>query len=255
MSAWLDPLHRALDSAPAPVSFFFRDDDAGWDDERLFALLDLFAYHALPLDLAVIPESLSAPLARRLCAYIDADPQRIGLHQHGFAHVNHEPEGRKCEFGLTRSPAAQRRNIELGWRRLNDLVGPRVHPIFTPPWNRCTRVTGACLVKLGFRVLSRDSTAMPLRLAGLIELPIRIDWLAHRKGQRLSQEALGVLLADALTTPHPIGIMFHHAQMDSDERRATGELLRLLARHDAVRCHGMWSLVAQGAPDLLSRVA
>jgi hypothetical protein len=36
---WLDPLRVALDEASGPVDFFVRDDDAGWDDERLFAML------------------------------------------------------------------------------------------------------------------------------------------------------------------------------------------------------------------------
>ena len=40
---WLDPLRRALDASPAPATFFFRDDDVGWSDDRLFSLLDLFA--------------------------------------------------------------------------------------------------------------------------------------------------------------------------------------------------------------------
>ena len=43
MSSWLQPVEAALDAAPAPVPVFFRDDDAGWGDERLLALLDAFA--------------------------------------------------------------------------------------------------------------------------------------------------------------------------------------------------------------------
>jgi hypothetical protein len=43
VSAWLAPLREALDAAPAPVTFFFRDDDAGWRDDRLEALLDVFS--------------------------------------------------------------------------------------------------------------------------------------------------------------------------------------------------------------------
>jgi hypothetical protein len=59
-------LRVALDETAAPVTFFFRDDDAGWDDGRLFSLLDVFARRALPLDVAVIPRALSAERAARL---------------------------------------------------------------------------------------------------------------------------------------------------------------------------------------------
>jgi alginate production protein len=49
MTTWLDPLRRALDTASVPLSVFFRDDDGGWANDALCALLDLFASHALPI--------------------------------------------------------------------------------------------------------------------------------------------------------------------------------------------------------------
>ncbi len=253
MSAWLDPLRRALDCVAAPVPFFFRDDDAGWEDDRLFALLELFAEHTLPIDLAVIPDALTPRLAQRLRARIEVHPRQVAIHQHGFAHTNHEPEGRKCEFGPARSVEAQRRDLERGARRLHELLGDHVRPIFTPPWNRCTTITGASLAELGFRALSRDHTAAPLAVAGLIELPVRVDWYARRKGLRLSRVELGALLAAAVTLAQPVGVMFHHAPMDADERRAAGELLRLLAAHDAVHCQAMWALVEAEEAAMTSR--
>lgn len=239
MSDWLAPLRRALDASTRPVAFFFRDDDVGWDDERLFALLDLFAERTAPLDLAVIPEALTPALAGELRARAESSPGHFAVHQHGFAHVNHEPEGRKCEFGPGRPQALQRRDIESGRDRLRDLLGPTLKPIFTPPWNRCAEVTGECLVGLGFRILSRDATATPLRVPGLAELPIRVDWFAKRKGVRLGRGELGELLADKVSQDEPCGIMFHHAVMDEDERRAAGELLELLTTHDRATLHMM----------------
>ena len=165
--SWLRPVEEALDAADRPVRFFFRDDDAGWGDVRLIELLDLFAACSLPVDLAVIPRALDAGLAGEL-----GMRRRVGLHQHGLAHVNHEREGRKCEFGPARAADAQRRDIEAGRARLADLLGARVDPIFTPPWNRCTADTGRCLAALGFEVLSREARAgaagraRPARAAG-----------------------------------------------------------------------------------------
>ena len=129
---------------------------------------------------------LDAGLARELAARPE-----VGLHQHGLAHVNHEREGRKCEFGPARGAAAQRRDIAEGRERLAALLGARVDPIFTPPWNRCTAETGRCLAELGFEVLSRESRAAPLGVPGLRELPVSVDWFAHRHGERLSPAELG----------------------------------------------------------------
>jgi hypothetical protein len=245
MSAWLDELRRALDSAPRPVSFFFRDDDAGWCDERLIELLDLFALHSLPVDVAAIPAALPPSMAVELRARVEAAPRMVGVHQHGFAHQNHEPEGRrKCEFGVARERTLQRSDIESGKARLFDLFGPNVSPIFTPPWNRCTAVTGECLLGAGFSVLSRDLTAAPLNLDGLFELPVTIDWFARRKGVRLGLDELGSVLAATTLTHVPVGIMFHHALMDESERKRTGELLATLASHPNARGYLMEQLAA-----------
>jgi hypothetical protein len=252
MSGWLDPLRRALDGAPRPVRFFFRDDDVGWCDERLFELLDLFAACALPIDLAAIPETVTPGLAKRLRIRIDGSAGQIEIHQHGFAHVNHEPTGRKYEFGPSRPGSLQRRDIELGRRRLRDLLGPILPPIFTPPWNRCTAATAECLVGLGFQVLSRDASAVPIANDRLVELPIRVDWFAHRKGERLSRSALGRRLAGEVEASAAVGIMFHHALMDADERRAADELLGLLASHSRARCLPMATLAEELRGSLVS---
>jgi hypothetical protein len=103
---WLDSLRAALDEASGPVDFFLRDDDAGWDDERLFAMLEVVERHALPIDLAVIPQALSPSLADSLIAQQARSDAQLGLHQHGLAHRNHESDGRKCEFGPSPSATA-----------------------------------------------------------------------------------------------------------------------------------------------------
>jgi peptidoglycan/xylan/chitin deacetylase (PgdA/CDA1 family) len=225
---WLDPVQAELDSAPAPVDVFFRDDDAGWRDDRLLELLRLFELHALPLDVAVIPAALDRGVARELRSRAGA---RLGLHQHGFAHRNHEPDGRRFEFGPSRAYADQRRDIDAGAGRLAALLGDVVQPIFTPPWNRCTSVTGRCLRELGFRVLSREFRAAPLGLAGLRELPVAVDWCGRRHGVRLTAADAAERLVEALDAGGPVGVMLHHAVMDRADRARAAELLALLAEH------------------------
>jgi len=242
MNGWLDELRHALDAAPARVPFFFRDDDAGWDNDRLFELLDLFAGYSLPIDVAAIPAAMTNRLAVQLCHRMESGPGRLAVHQHGFAHRNHEATGRKCEFGMSRDLLHQQRDIESGKERLIELFGPRLSPIFTPPWNRCTTVTGECLRRAGFLILSRDSTATPLNLDGLSELPVTIDWFARDRGVRLTPDRLGARLAEAAGTSAPVGIMFHHAIMDDCERRKAGELLALIARHENADCYLMEQL-------------
>jgi hypothetical protein len=229
-SRWLRPVTAALDAAPAPVPVFFRDDDAGWGDARLFDLLDRFAARSLPVDLAVIPMALDHALAGQLVAR-----PRVGLHQHGLAHVNHERAGRRHEFGPARDAATQHADLAAGRERLAALLGERADPIFTPPWNRCTADTGRCLAKLGFEVLSREARATSLGVPGLRELPVSVDWFAHRRGERLSPDELGERIAVAIGSEAPLGVMFHHAVMDAAEMRRAAELLDAIAGHEQAR--------------------
>jgi hypothetical protein len=245
MTAWLDPLREALDEAPTPVTFFFRDDDAGWRDDRLATLLDVFTERGVPIDLAAIPLDMTPELAGALGARA-GETGLVGIHQHGYAHANHEAEGRRCEFGPSRPDGAQLRDIGDGRRRLRELLGPVLQPIFTPPWNRCTAATGACLVELGVEVLSRDRTAGALALPGLAELPVQVDWFAKRRGKRLSRAAVGELLGARASEPAPLGVMLHHAVMDLEDMAAVGELLDLVAAHDRTRCLSMAAVLEAG---------
>ena len=239
----LRPLERALDEAPAPVTFFFRDDDGGWDDARLHRLVDLHARHDVPLDLALIPEAVDASLARDLLRR-ESTGQALGLHQHGRAHLNHERSGRKCEFGASRKAVDQYTDIESGKARLADLFGANVDPIFTPPWNRCTQVTVVSLQALGFLALSRDRGAEELDPLGLCELPVSVDWCG-RPGASPSLAQLAERLARATVSGAPVGIMLHHAVMNEDGLSTLGDLLALLAKHRNVRCARMRDLCAR----------
>jgi hypothetical protein len=244
MSAWLEPLRQVLDTAPGQVELFFRDDDAGWADERLQALLALFERHATPLDLAVIPTALSSVLAHQLRARMRDTPSLLGVHQHGYAHSNHETNGRKCEFGPARARDRQRRDLAAGAALLREQFALRADPIFTPPWNRCSAATVECLVELGCRALSRDRGAAPLDLRGLCELPVDIDW-CKSAGSQAALPSLGRTLATSAASGRPAGVMLHHAVMTDAQLEPLGELLRLLSRHPASRCSLMRQLALE----------
>jgi peptidoglycan/xylan/chitin deacetylase (PgdA/CDA1 family) len=244
--SWLDPVRAALDAARGPVTIFFRDDDGGWDDARLFELIDRFDAHGLPLDVAVIPAALEAPLARELRARAESSGGRLGLHQHGYDHTNHETEGKKQEFGPSRSAEEQRRDIAAGRERLQELLDGSWQPVFTPPWNRCTRDTGEAAAALGFRVISREASYEPLGVDGLAEVPVHVDWFAKSKGEPLTREAIGERLANFVSAGDgPIGVMFHHAVMDAGQMGAADELLALLAGHERCRFASILALGTQ----------
>ncbi len=246
--SWLDPVRRALDERPDPCVVFFRDDDAGRGDDRLTALLDRFEEHGVGLDVAVIPALVHRRLAAALRNRIDAGGVRV--HQHGLAHVNHEPTGRKHEFGPARDVAGQAADLVAGRRLMLDWFGDAsVEPVFTPPWNRCTTDTGVALLRHGLRVLSRDNTAVPLSLPGLVEVPVTLDWFGHRKGVRWTPAELAARLADQVRGRDPVGVMLHHAVTDDEELARVDEVLALVGGHARVRVSSISELSGVDADD------
>lgn len=234
----------------APATWFFRNDDAGWDTPRLLRLLDLFAAHDAPLDAAVIPVALTAELAAML--RLRASRQRLGLHQHGHAHLNHEVTGRKCEFGASRSAAQQHADLAAGRAWLQSQLGPALDDLFTPPWNRCSQPTVDALRELGIRVLSREHRAAPLVTDGLAELPVHVDWMKWRtvsaNGPDLAalDQALAQAVAAALPGM-PVGLMLHHAVMTDADFAALECLLMQLAA-----AGGHWQLMREASPETRS---
>lgn len=241
---WLLPIRETLDDLDRPITVFFRDDDAGWDNDRLFALLDCFTAHGIPIDLAVIPQDLQPPLAKHLLSRKHQNPELLGLHQHGYAHCNHEAQGRKCEFGSSRDYASQFHDLKAGRDHLLNLLDSALDPIFTPPWNRCNDTTTSCLLALGFSTLSRNRGAMPLTENKITELPIAIDWCGIRAKADDPWPDLARAIASELRLADatPIGLMLHHAVMDGDDLQQLQALLTLFAGHDRVLCHLMQPL-------------
>lgn len=230
-------LTQLLDQRKTPLRLFFRDDDAGWAQDRLDALLSVFANCEAPIDLAVIPAALTTDGAAHLQGWRTRHPC-VALHQHGYAHLNHEPDGaRKCEFGPSRPLDRQCADIAMGRDRLHAMLA-NLDPIFTPPWNRCVPGLVARLPRLGFAAFSDDGKASTLGTR-LVHLPVALDWDRQRHAKHL-EAALG----DLLTSPESTaGIMLHHATMDTDDLAQLKPFLDVVRSHDNVELVSMQDLM------------
>lgn len=242
---WLDPLRARLDLAAGPIRFFFRDDDGGWGDARLEALLGVFARHRVPIDLALIPAAVEPALARNLQRRVLSAPGLLGLHQHGFRHVDHQVAGRRCEFGAGRSFEEQRSDIAAGAAMLHGWFAEAIDPVFTPPWNRCSEATAIALRQLGWRALSRNRGATPLPLNGLAAVDIAVDWQRFHAGGAIEAAGLAKAIADACVADGQTGIMLHHAVMDAGDLMALDGLLTFLAGEPRIRCCLMREFLAE----------
>lgn len=242
-NAWLESVKNALRIRKTSLKVFFRDDDAGWEDAKLFKLIELFKSYNMPLDLAAIPCEMNETLARKIRLEINQNPRLLAIHQHGFVHKNHEEIGRKCEFGTSRNYKNQFIDIATGKRMLESYFGGNLSKIFTPPWNRCTVDTAKVMRELGFTALSRESGAKPFNLNGLTEISVTLDWFAKRKGMPFSRKEIGEILAKQISENETVGIMLHHGVMNEKDFVFLRDLLALLRESRTVQPYLMSDLV------------
>ena len=247
MSSWeaLDEELEHWRAAGRTAELWWRDDDAADTGPELDRLLALHRESAAPLALAVVPARATSALAERLAAEPGVD-----LLQHGYAHVNHAPqgEGRKIELGPHRPAMIVLGELGTGWLALERLFGNRPLNVMVPPWNRIAPALVPTLPEIGFTGLSTfggRARAQPVR--GLRQVNTHVD-LIDWKGKRGfagTETCLGVLVASLvrsrIESGEPVGLLSHHLAMDDGawdflrsfwERTRTMSGLRVCPAHE-----------------------
>ena len=193
---------------------FFRADDVAVPGANLVRLMDLFTRYRTPLCLAVVPAWLTRARWQHLKRIGQTAPSLWCWHQHGWRHINHEPEGKKQEFGPSRSSLNIREDLIRGKYRLQTLMGESFSPFFTPPWNRCDQTTLDMLKELNYQAVSRSQMSVPPSPDGLPDFAVSVDLHTRKEGYPVSGweglfSELGIALSQSLC-----GIMIHHQRMN-----------------------------------------
>lgn len=189
------------------TTFWWRDDDAGRDDDRLDRLLALAARRARPVTVAVVPEWLEPATVDRLLACPWAT-----VIQHGVAHTDHGgPQDKKIELGGTVDRGRLDDALVAGRERLAAAFGERFVPALAPPWNNIDADVAARLPALGFRALSCDPgppAEAPLRR---IDVHVdAIDWHDGARSKGTDELTAELARARARHGDGPVGLLTHH---------------------------------------------
>lgn len=237
-------LGRALDRCVVDKPLvWFRADDVAVPSANLFAMLDCFRRHDVPLALAVVPSWLSASRWRAIRSET-MQGGRWCFHQHGRRHVNHESHGRKSEFGPGRPLEAALADVALGKQRLEQLLGTAFFPIFTPPWNRMDVHVATGLHSLGFVGVSRNDKAFLREPLDLFEVPVNCD--PHtRRGT--PEQAWKDFWAEFQwwVSQGLLGVMLHHQRMNRRALDFLDVLLTVLCAEPRIRLVGLDDLVRE----------
>ncbi len=214
-----------------PGRIFFRADDVAAPGRKLAKLMDIFKRQRIPLCLAVVPAWLTGRRWQYLKGLGAKESSLWCWHQHGWRHVNHEIDGKKQEFGASRSRSDIKRDLLLGKRRLEDLMAAEFYPVFTPPWNRCSLNTLQLLQDLGYAAVSRSRGSQPKAPKELSDLYVNVD--LHTRKERDPASGWNNLLNElqqALSSDC-CGIMIHHQRMNNGAFDFLEMLLKTMVRH------------------------
>ena len=234
----LDGLSRAGIEWP----IWWRDDDAVEGSAALDRLIELAAKYQAPLSLAVVPAGATEGLAARV-----ARAQNIDILQHGWSHSNLAPLGeKKCELHDD-AQGIETRLVE-GQNRLGNLFGERLLPVLVPPWNRIGDTLLARLPSLGYAGVSTfKPRSAQFAAQRLVQVNTHWDPIAWKSGGGLRDPdvLISELAAYAEALPagsadhrEPFGLLTHHLVHDGWTWRLLDDVLRILAKHEAVRIIG-----------------
>ncbi len=202
------------------LPIWWRDDDAIAPTEALDTLAVLSEAVGVPVHLAVIPKDATDQLARDIAeCFVPV--------VHGWAHVSHTPDGVKnAEFGDGRPAHTALEDAMQGIERLKSLFGPRLAPMFVPPWNRIAPEVVAGLADVGFDAVSTYNPRKSVLAApGVAQINTHIDpifWRGHRGlvDPEILVSQTVTLLQDRRSgitdAQEPLGYLTHHLVHDAD---------------------------------------
>ena len=260
-SLWIDPpsdlaakVQHCIDTVlyksrkKRPVYVLFRADDIAVPCKKFSRLMELFERYHVPLSLAVVPAWLTAPRWEYLKRSGQKNSSLWCWHQHGWRHVNHEREGKKQEFGQSRTLFQIRADLVRGRRRLENLMGDAFYSIFTPPWNRCDANTLKLIKELGYYAVSRSQDSLPLPPEGLADFSINVD--LHTRKEADPAEGMNCLfreLENSISSGDS-GIMIHHNRMNDAAFSFLELLFQVLTRHKGIQLVHLKDLVTFTPP-------
>ncbi|OJF92343.1 polysaccharide deacetylase family protein [Pararhizobium antarcticum] len=229
------PLVRELDrwhDAGKTATFWLRDDDAIEPTAALDRLLAVTGRHSAPVTLAVIPAGTGAALADRLRPVSHAT-----VAVHGWAHVNHAPEGKKKQElgGPARPLETVLAELGVGFGRLSALFGTGFVPLLVPPWNRIDAGLLPLLGDIGFTALSVYGAEKPGPIRMLNTHVDVMDWHGTRGGRdpAVLVEETAARLQRIFVDGGTVGVLTHHLVHDETVWAFLYGLFTVTAGHPA----------------------
>lgn len=227
-------IDTGIDQSTTTPEIFFRADDIGYPSKQFSQMIDSFKTSSLPLCLATVPAWLNRERFTELRRITGTSDKQWCWHQHGHVHHNFETAGKKQEFGPARDQQQIYTSLARGQQQLNAISDTIWHPVFTPPWNRCSEDTLKALQELGFKAVSRSKGATP-RAVSLVDFQVNVD--LHTRKEVSAMQGFENLLKEIETSIASglCGFMLHHPRMNRRSLEFLDILLQVLKSKREIR--------------------
>ena len=236
-------LTRELDTwahSGQTATFWWRDDDAGADADKLEELLHLRQGLGVPLAMAVVPDWLTPDVTTLIAGAGD-----VHVLQHGIAHDDHSAgRGPRMELCAGALPSGLRPALIRSCDVLRASFPSSLIEVMVPPWNRIDEAVLYILAGSGFLGLSTLGPRSGARRHGLLVNNVHIDIIDWKAGRRfagvepcleaslrhLENRRRGVVDPSEAT-----GLMTHHLVHDAACHAFIARFVHTVARHPASR--------------------
>jgi len=227
-------IDKGASSSQTKPILFFRADDVGIPSNSFHQLILSFHKHNLPLCLATVPTWLTPKRLHKFSMFMEPESSQWCWHLHGWLHRNFEVSGKKQEFGPSRNSDTISDILHKGRTRLETLLGENFHPVFTPPWNRCSQITLTSLTNLHFKAISRSTGAHPKTPATLPDFQVNVD--LHTRKEISPEHGLENLMTELERgiASGQCGIMIHHQRMNKRALHFLDLLLKIVRQDQRI---------------------
>lgn len=208
----IEGFHASPQQASASPKIFFRADDIAIPSPQCTAMMRIFAEHNTPLALATVPAWSTPSHIETLLSVAPTSNNLWCWHQHGWSHISHALQGKKCEFGNNRPAQECFEELQQGTDTLFSLLGDALQPVFTPPWNRMGEDSIQAAKDLGFKAISRSESAPKQNI--LPDIPVNVD--LHTRSELTAESGWNALLEElrAGIASGQCGVMLHHERIN-----------------------------------------
>ena len=211
------------------TKFWFRDDDAGIDNESLDNLMQYLNQKKINL----LIENIQALSDVELKLMLDKYDNYV-IAQHGYSHTNYS-ENDLSEYPDTRKKDAISDELLNGNKILSNLFKEKYNKVFVPPWFEVGSITKKMLKEHNYLAIS-NYWKNQINSDGMIEINAQVDLVNWDNAYTFGGEdyVLNQIISEIESGNTCIGILLHHERIGKETYFFLDKLIAIISDYGSI---------------------